>query len=220
MDFNESAVYAVVRIGTNKMELLMSRAPEEERTAQTIEAEALVGRTLEGDYGAFEQWVLQHERRVMTFAMRLLRDREDAQDATQEVFFRAFRFLHRLDPRRPAEPWLMRITINVCRDIQRKRKRAAALSELQVTESLSSSSGSGDQHSELAQEQQRQLLWKALDELPEKERMALILRDVEGLSTSEAAEVLASSETTVRSQICRGRLKLKEILGRMKGGRP
>jgi RNA polymerase sigma-70 factor (ECF subfamily) len=200
------------------MELLMSRAPEDQRTTETIEAEALVERTLEGDYGAFEQWVLRHERRVMTFAVRLLRDREDAQDATQEVFFRAFRFLHRLDTRRPAEPWLMRITINVCRDIQRKRQRTAAFSEIHTADSLPSESG--DQHLELAQEQQRQLLWKALDELPAKERMALILRDVEGLSTSEAAEVLASSEATVRSQICRGRLKLKEIVERMKGGRP
>jgi RNA polymerase sigma-70 factor, ECF subfamily len=200
------------------MELLMSRAPEDQRMAETIEAEALVERTLEGDYGAFEQWVLRHERRVMTFAVRLLRDREDAQDATQEVFFRAFRFLHRLDTRRPAEPWLMRITVNVCRDIQRKRQRTPAFSEIRAADSLPS--GSEDQHAELAQEQQRQMLWKALDQLPEKERMALILRDVEGLSTSEAAEVLASSETTVRSQICRGRLKLKDILDKVKGGRP
>ena len=64
----------------------------------------------------------------------------------------------------------------------------------------------------LAREQQRQILWKAIDALPEKERLALILRDVEGLSTAETAEILASSETTVRSQICRGRLKLKQIL--------
>lgn len=200
------------------MELLMSRAPDDERMPETIEAAALVERTLEGDCDAFEQWVLRHERRVMTFAVRLLRDREDAQDATQEVFLRAFRFLHRLDTRRPAEPWLMRITINVCRDIQRKRQRTATFSEISAVASLASENG--DQHDELAQEQMRQLLWRALEQLPEKERMALILRDVEGLSTSETAEVLASSEATVRSQICRGRLKLKEILDRMKGGRP
>jgi RNA polymerase sigma-70 factor (ECF subfamily) len=64
------------------------------------------------------------------------------------------------------------------------------------------------------------MLWKALDALPEKERMALILRDVEGLSTAETAEALASSETTVRSQICRGRLRLKGILENMKGEKP
>lgn len=201
------------------MELLMSRAPEDQRVAETTEVAALVEKTLEGDYGAFEQWVLRYERRVMTFAVRLLRDLEDAQDATQEVFLRAFRFLHRLDTRRPAEPWLMRITVNVCRDIQRKRRRRiSALSELEAPDTLPAETE--DPHTGLALEQQRRLLWKALNQLPEKEKMALILRDVEGLSTAETAEILASSETTVRSQICRGRLRLKEILINMKGEKP
>jgi RNA polymerase sigma-70 factor (ECF subfamily) len=198
------------------MELLMSQAPEDRPAPETIEVEALVQRTLEGDFGAFETWVLRHERRVLTFAIRLLRDLEDAQDASQEVFLRAFRFLHRLDTRRPAEPWLMRITINVCRDIQRKRKRSAA-SVVDVSDIESLSIGSKDPHAGLALEQQRQLLWKAINGLPEKERMALILRDVEGLSTAETAEILESSETTVRSQICRGRLRLKQILEGVKG---
>jgi RNA polymerase sigma-70 factor, ECF subfamily len=199
------------------MELLMSQAPEDRPAPETIEVEALVRRTLEGDFGAFETWVLRHERRVLTFAIRLLRDLEDAQDASQEVFLRAFRFLHRLDTRRPAEPWLMRITINVCRDIQRKRKRSAA-SVVDVSDIESLSTGqSRDPHVGLALEQQRQLLWKAINALPEKERMALILRDVEGLSTAETAEILESSEATVRSQICRGRLRLKKILESIKG---
>jgi len=204
----------------DKMELLMSRAPESEPAPQTVELEALVRQTLEGDFGAFEQWVLRHERRVLTFAYRILRDLDEAQDATQEVFLRAFRFLHRLDTRRPAEPWLMRITINVCRDFQRKRqRRAPLLFEMPADDSLPASA-SKDPHNGLAQEQQRQMLWKALNELPGKERMALILRDVEGLSTAETAEALDSSESTVRSQICRGRLRLKEILENMKGEKP
>jgi RNA polymerase sigma-70 factor, ECF subfamily len=193
------------------MELLMSQVPEDRPAPETIETELLVRRTLEGDFGAFEHWVLRHERRVLTFAVRLLRDLEDAQDASQEVFLRAFRFLHRLDTRRPAEPWLMRITVNVCRDMQRKKKRRGTSSDVSEIDSLPMGD-SIDPHAGLAREQQRQILWKAIDTLPEKERLALILRDVEGLSTAETAEILASSETTVRSQICRGRLKLKQIL--------
>ena len=68
-----------------------------------------------------------------------------------------------------------------------------------------------------AWEQQRQRLWKALNDLPEKERMAVILRDVEGFSTSEVAEILGSSESTVRSQICRGRLRIKDAMDERTG---
>jgi RNA polymerase sigma-70 factor (ECF subfamily) len=79
---------------------------------------------------------------------------------------------------------------------------------------------SRDPHLGLEGEQQRLLLRRALDKLPEKERMALILRDVEGMSTTEVAVMLGSSETTVRSQISRGRLKLKAAIDAMTGGRP
>ena len=62
------------------------------------------------------------------------------------------------------------------------------------------------------------MVWKALDSLPEKERMAIVLRDIEGFSTSEVAAILRSSETTVRSQVSRGRLRMKELIDQMMGG--
>ena len=68
-----------------------------------------------------------------------------------------------------------------------------------------------------SQKQQRQILQRALDLLPEKERLAIVLRDVEGLSTAEVAAILQSSETTVRSQVSRGRLRLKTAIGRLTG---
>ena len=202
------------------MELLMSRAPEDEAAPETLEIEALVRRTLAGDCGAFEQMVLRYERRVMTLSIRLLRGVNDAQDATQEVFLRAFKYIHRLDVRRRVEPWLMRITVNVCRDIQRKtQRRHPTFSEVPASES-EARDPSKDPYCGFAWEQQRQQLWKALEALPEKERMAVILRDVEGFSTSEVAEILGSSEGTIRSQICRGRLKIREAMDLMTGGRP
>ena len=63
------------------------------------------------------------------------------------------------------------------------------------------------------------MLWKALDTLPEKERLAVILRDIDGMKTSEVAEILGSSETTVRSQVSRARVRMKEVIDRMTGGR-
>jgi RNA polymerase sigma-70 factor (ECF subfamily) len=199
------------------MELLMTRVPENETAPETLEIETLVRKTLAGDCRAFEQIVLQYERRVMTLSSRLLRGMDEAQDATQEVFLRAFKYLHRLDVRRPVEPWLMRITVNVCRDFQRKsQRRHYTFSEVPPTEK-EASDGRPDPYSGFAWEQERQRLWKALNELPEKERMAVILRDVEGFSTTEVAEILGSSEGTVRSQICRGRMRLKEAMDRKTG---
>ena len=200
------------------MELLMSQVPDERPAPQTLEIAMLVRRTLEGDCRAFEQVVSLYERRVMTLSVRLLRCLDDAQDATQEVFLRAFKYIHRLDVRKPVEPWLMRIAVNVCRDMQRKtRRRHSTFSEVPAVEAQTKSEAK-DPYAGFAWEQQRQMLWQAMNQLPEKERMALILRDVEGFSTSEVAEILGSSEGTVRSQICRGRLKIKEAMDQRTGG--
>jgi RNA polymerase sigma-70 factor (ECF subfamily) len=142
---------------------------------------------------------------------------DEAEDAAQEVFLRAFKYLHRLHAGKPIEPWLIRITVNVCRDFQRKtRRRRATFSEVPVE--FEPRSSSPDPYSGFAWEQLRQMLWKAIDSLPEKVRMALILRDVEGFSTAETAQILGSSEVTVRSQVCRGRLRVKEILDVLTGG--
>jgi RNA polymerase sigma-70 factor, ECF subfamily len=195
------------------MELLMSRVPEQ-ASPETLEIETLVRRVLAGDAAAFEQVVLKYERRVFTLAVSLLRTTDDAQDAAQEVFLRAFKYLHRLDLSKPVEPWLMRMTVNVCRDIGRNRQRRQytfpEIADVDASVDLGKSPYEG-----FAWEQQKLMLWRALDKLPEKERTAIILRDVEGFSTSEVAAILGSSDATVRSQICRGRLKIREAMDQM-----
>ena len=96
--------------------LSMSRVAEEALPAEMAEVSRLVRLTLRGDRAAFEQIILRYESRVMTLAVRLLGSRDDAPDAAQEVFLRAFKYLHRVDTRKPLEPWLFRIAINVCRE--------------------------------------------------------------------------------------------------------
>jgi RNA polymerase sigma-70 factor (ECF subfamily) len=195
----------------------MTRVSGEETAPEALEIETLVRRTLDGDCRAFEQIVLRYERRVMMLSARLLQGLDEAQDATQEVFMRAFKYLHRLDTRRPVEPWLMRITVNVCRDFQRNiQRRHSTFTEVSATEN-DAPDESRDPYAGFAWEQERQRLWKVLNELPAKEKMAVILRDVEGFSTAEVAEILGSSEGTVRSQICRGRLRIKEALDHKTG---
>lgn len=196
--------------------LSMSRVSDAEMSPEATEIAKLVRLVLGGDSTAFEQIIARYERRIMTMAMRLLGGRDDAQDAAQEVFLRVFKYLHRLDLQKPVEPWLMRMTVNVCRDIGRKRQQRRNLFvEINPPDTIDES---GDPHTGLAGEQELEIVWKALNALPEKERMAIVLRDVEGFSTSEVAAILQSSESTVRSQVSRGRLRMKEAMDRMMGG--
>jgi RNA polymerase sigma-70 factor (ECF subfamily) len=159
---------------------------------------------------AFERILAQCERRVLRVALRLLNNPQDAQDAAQEVFLRLYKHLRHLDAARGFEPWLFRVTVNVCHDIARARRRSVRLEDL--PEPLAPQP---DAHQELQRAQQREILRRALGRLGEKERAALVLRDIEGLSTQEVAKILGSSEATVRSQICTGRLKIREFAGRL-----
>jgi len=198
--------------------LSLSRVSAEAVPGDAAEVARLVGLTLGGDTAAFEQIIRRYETRVLTLAIRLLGTRDDARDVAQEVFLRAFKYLHRLDPTRPLEPWLMRIAVNVCRDALRNRQRRR---DTFVTTAHADPIDLGpDPYADLAHKQERRILLRALETLPEKERLALLLRDVEGLPTSEVASMLGSSEVTVRSQVSRGRLKLKGIVDRLLGGRP
>ena len=191
--------------------LWMSQSlPEEERMAQVI---ALA---ITGDRAAFEEIVVRHERRVLTLAYRLLGDMDDAKDAAQETFLRAFKYLRRFDASKPLEPWLVSMTVNVCRNLGRKRQQQRAV--FLTGEMIETADTRLGPHAELRAQEQRQLLHLALARLGEKERAAVVLRDLEGLSTAEVAAALGSSEATVRSQISVARLKIRAVLQRIPGG--
>jgi RNA polymerase sigma-70 factor (ECF subfamily) len=195
-----------------------SRA-DTEPTPETLEVAALVRQTLSGDSAAFEGVILRYERRVVRLATKLLGVTEDAQDAAQEVFLRAYKYLHRLDLQKPIDPWLMRMTVNVCRNIGRNRQRRQNTFCHCDTPPAPAGETHHDPYRDVVEEQERQMLWKALNSLPEKERIAVTLRDIEGLSTSEVAAILETSESTVRSQISRARVRMKDAIDEMLGGR-
>ena len=158
-----------------------------------------------GDLAAFEEVLRTHERQIFTLAYRLMGNVPDAQDAAQEVYLRLYRQIGSFDEEREFRPWLNRITANVCTDMLRKRRAMVPLDSVE-----SSSADRPDQA--LDMEQRRELVNRALESLPPKQRAAIVLRDVEGLSTAEVAEVLASTETTVRSQISTGRLRIRKMI--------
>jgi RNA polymerase sigma-70 factor (ECF subfamily) len=163
-----------------------------------------------GDRAAFEQIMSQCERRVLRIALRLLNNPQDAQDAAQEAFLRLYKHFADLDETRGYEAWLFRVTVNVCRDIARGRQRSVALEDVSEP-----AAPQPDAYHDAERAQRREMILRGLNCLGEKERTALVLRDVEGLSTREVAGILGSSENTVRSQICTARLKLRDFTSRL-----
>jgi RNA polymerase sigma-70 factor (ECF subfamily) len=170
----------------------------------------LIGRAQTGDGSAFDELIICYQRRVVATAWRLLGTQDEARDAAQEVFLRVYKYLGSFDPAQDFSGWLYRITVNVCRDLARKRGRHAQLSLEAEQESGKLELVSPAQAETAAiRAQEQAIIARALAALSEKERAALVLRDLEGLPTAEVARILGSSQTTVRSQICSARAKIK-----------
>ncbi len=163
-----------------------------------------------GDPQAFEEIMRLHEKQVLGTASRLLGNLEDAQDVAQEVFLRLYRNLHKIPDVQEMGSWLYRVTVNLCHDAHRQRGRRRA-EPLDGPEPVSAGA---DPEVIFARVERSRVVEMGLATLPEKERAAVVLRDVQGLSTREVAEILGSSEVTVRSQICVARGKLKKFTDR------
>ena len=171
--------------------------------------ELVLPMTRAADDAEFERLMRAHERQVLGVALRLTGNLADAQDAAQEVFIRLHRSRSALGQEVGA--WLYRVTVNVCSDMARRRKVRNVVSldrDYQAREP--------GPDAQAAQRTDRERIAAALGQLPERERAALVLRELEGLSTGEVAEALGSTESTVRVQISKARLKLRELLRGMR----
>jgi RNA polymerase sigma-70 factor (ECF subfamily) len=163
-----------------------------------------------GDLAAFDLLMRQHERMVLVTAYRLLGNLEDAQDASQEVFLRVYRNLRKAEAATNFPAWLYRVTVNICHDLRRRRP-VAPVSMEDIAEPPARGA---DPQQSATEAERRRVLEMSLRMLSEKERAALVLRDLEGLSTEEVARTLGSSEATVRSQISKARIKVKDFVER------
>jgi RNA polymerase sigma-70 factor (ECF subfamily) len=181
----------------------------------------LITHARSGDATAFEELMICTQHKVVATAWRMLGHREDARDAAQEVYLRVFKYLDRYDPAQDFHGWLYRITLNVCRDTARKRRGRDAGSDWfdapeHEREPEQLTADAVDQvEAQTLLTQQRALVARALQTLPAKERAALVLRDLEGLSTEEVARILRSRPVTVRSQISSARAKIKLYCDRL-----
>jgi RNA polymerase sigma-70 factor, ECF subfamily len=181
---------------------------------------SIIARAQAGDAAAFDQLMVCHQRRVVTVAWRLLGNRDDARDAAQETFLRVYRHLGKFDLTQDFSGWLYRIVVNVCRDVARKRGRHARAASLDAeieSGSLIEPPSAANAEAEAIRAEQQQIILRALSTLSEKERAAIVLRDLEGLPTEEVARILGSSQTTVRSQISAARAKIKAYRDQLTG---
>lgn len=184
----------------------------------------LIEQACAGDLAAFEQVMICSERRVIRVAWRILGNEADARDAAQEVFMRLYKHLHHFKREQDFDAWLYRITVNVCRDIWRKRRKPGGSAEWASLEteheqgSLETLASSDDVEATTLLAQKREMIRRALETLPEKERVAIVLRDLEGFSTGEVAHLLGTRPATVRSQISMARQKIKLYCDRVLRG--
>ena len=184
-------------------------------TAEPEAIRSLIQEAKAGDLAAFEQIVTLYERIVLRVARRLLADSDLARDAAQEVFLRLHGKLGKFQEEKDLAPWLYRMTVNLCHDLRRRSKPSVTLD---LAPALRDTALDPEQSMESLQRQE--LVAAALEELSPREREAIVLRDLEGLSTAEVARVLRSSEGTVRSQISTGRVKIKKFILAQLGRRP
>ena len=178
---------------------------------------ALIERARGGNAAAFEQIVIHYQRKVLATAWRMLGNQDDARDAAQEVFLRAFKYLGSFKADQDFAGWLYRITVNVCRDAGRRRNQVAFTSFEDERDSGSLDAAASGENLEAAaiRSEQRAMVAKALNTLTRKERAALVLRDLEGLPTNEVARILGTTEATVRSQVSAARAKIKQFHERL-----
>jgi RNA polymerase sigma-70 factor, ECF subfamily len=188
--------------------------PAEKRVPGPAQTEAsLLARAQAGDVGAFERLSSSYADRLFMLLLRLLGDRSEAEEVAQEVMLRAWRGITRFRGQSSYFTWLYRIAVNEAnRALEKRGRRPAAVPigarELQLPASPAHDPARQAENSEL-----RRALGQALGELPPALRTAIVLRDVEGLSTQEAAEIAGVTQAAFKSRLHQARLRVRAAIG-------
>ena len=173
----------------------------------------LVARAQAGDMHAFEQLASAHADRLFAVLLRLLGDRAEAEDVAQEVLLRAWRGISRFHGRSLFFTWLYRIAVNEAnRSLDKNARRPVTVPLDEGVLGVPAPAG-GEPSRRVEQLELREALDKALRELPLTYRTAIVLRDVEGLCTRDAAEITGVSEAAFKSRLHQARLKVRAALG-------
>lgn len=183
----------------------------------------LMQRCQRGDFQAFDKLVARHRTSLLSFANRVVGDRESAEDLVQETFIRMFRAIPRYKVGKAKfTTWMYRIIANLCKNELRNRSRRGRVisrptsrdTDGDVQEVISSLPAAATSHPDcqLERKELQAMIEQTITELPAKYRVPLVLRDVQGMSYEEIAEIVKIPMGTVKSRINRARLNLQDRL--------
>jgi RNA polymerase sigma-70 factor (ECF subfamily) len=205
--------------GASQSDVSQSERAEEKRESERRAEATLVERCRAGDLEAFDELVARHQSKIFNLCVWMLGDRDEAADAAQDAFVRAFRALANFRADAALGTWLHRIAVNVCLDARAKRSRAPI-----SYSALESSDDEGESRSfdpadtadtpaqSFARREKRQAVLQALAQLPEHHRAVITLFDIQGRSYEEAAQVLELPMGTIKSRLNRARAALRQLL--------
>jgi RNA polymerase sigma-70 factor (ECF subfamily) len=178
--------------------------------------EELVARSRGGDLDSFNQLVLRWERPIYALAYRVIGREEDARDVCQETFLRAFRALGGFKGQAKFSSWIYRITLNLCRDwIRRERRQpvAQAPEGVDIVELAGETAVPAESVEDLvARREMGQVVARAMANLPEEQRTAIILKEYHGLTFQEIADLLDCPLSTVKTRLYQGLSVLRRQL--------
>ena len=179
--------------------------------------EELVARSMDGDVDSFNQLVLRWERPIYALAYRVIGRDEDARDVAQETFLRAFRALPGFKGQAKFSSWLYRIALNLCRDWIRRKKRTPLVDMpegVDITE-LAAEQGPVESIEDLvARQEMSRIVAEGMKLLPDEQRTAIVLKEYQGLTFQEIADLLGCPLSTVKTRLYQGLTVLRRELAR------
>jgi RNA polymerase sigma-70 factor, ECF subfamily len=171
--------------------------------------ETLVKKFQNGHEGSFDKLVLKYGQKIMNLAYRYMGNRDDAEDAAQEIFIKVHHKLSSFNFSARFTTWLYRVAVNTCIDLLRKDRRSRETSEYH---DQSMGFQEGEPERTILMEERVRKIEEALAQLPEKERMVVLLADMENKSMKEMSTILSMREGTVKSTLYRARKRLRNLL--------
>ncbi|MEA4846929.1 MAG: sigma-70 family RNA polymerase sigma factor [Clostridiaceae bacterium] len=168
----------------------------------------IINRCLSGDVNAFETLIERYKKAIYNTAFRMMGNREEAEDVSQEAFIRMYNSLSRYNPEYKFITWALKITTNLCLDSLRKRKAET----VPIDEGFEIKDGKDTPEEEYIRQENQKLVQDAIRSLPDKYREFLILFHNRNLSYQEIMDITGESLTIVKNRLYRARQMLKEEL--------
>lgn len=179
----------------------------------------LVKKSISGDVDAFEELIKGYKKMAYNIALRVLRNKEDAEDISQEALIKVFKNIGSFNMKSSFKVWLYRIVMNTCLDFKRKKNiitysidKPLDNDENEIMQEIPDNTYNPD--IVIQNELESQMLYDSIDSLDDDFRTVIVLRDMQGLSYKDIASVLSCNEGTVKSRLNRARNKLKEIISK------